>query len=137
MALSFEYVDHVTTDAEDFILRIPAGIRSAADLFDALDSAGRFPDYFGANWGAVYDCLRDFSWITNRNVIIVHSDVPLASDPTACRVYLEILQGSIAAWLAPPKRNVIEPPAEWPYFEHRIRAAFPTETRGTVERIMA
>jgi hypothetical protein len=34
-------------------------VRSEADLLDALATAMEFPDYFGANWDAVDECLRD------------------------------------------------------------------------------
>lgn len=35
------------------------GIRTETDLFRALAAAMAFPDYFGMNWDAVRDCLRD------------------------------------------------------------------------------
>ncbi len=33
-----------------------------AQLFTAIASALEFPEYFGMNWDAVYDCLTDMSW---------------------------------------------------------------------------
>jgi RNAse (barnase) inhibitor barstar len=36
-------------------------IRSKDDLLRGLAEAMRFPDYFGMNWDAVIDCLRDLA----------------------------------------------------------------------------
>jgi RNAse (barnase) inhibitor barstar len=33
------------------------------DLMDALAFGFSFPDYFGRNWDAVDECLRDLSWL--------------------------------------------------------------------------
>src|SRR5205814_1896101 len=90
---TFEYTDSQDSmcEQDDFVLRVPGGIRSKAELLAALASAGRFPDYFGGNWDALQDCLRDLSWISNRKVVIMHSDLPLHDSPAECRTYLEIL----------------------------------------------
>jgi RNAse (barnase) inhibitor barstar len=36
-------------------------VRSKDDLLRAIAAALRFPDYFGMNWDAVIDCLRDLA----------------------------------------------------------------------------
>ncbi|MFR9164902.1 MAG: barstar family protein [Dysgonomonas sp.] len=36
----------------------------------------RFPNYFGFNWNALLDCLRDFDWIEEKYIILIH-DCPL------------------------------------------------------------
>lgn len=38
-----------------------AGIEDAADLFARIASALSLPDYFGHNWDALDECLRDLS----------------------------------------------------------------------------
>ena len=72
-------------EQEDFVLRIPAGIRSKVELLQSLANAGRFPEYFGRNWDDLLDCLRDLSWISNKSVVIVHSDLPLRDNAAECR----------------------------------------------------
>jgi hypothetical protein len=125
-------------EPEGFVLRVPLGIRSKGDLFAALADIGRFPGHFGSNWNALLDCLRDLSWITNRKVVILHSDLPLQDNPSECRIYLEILQIALADWLKPskPEPNMVESPFEWPYVEHELRVVFPIETRATVVRLV-
>ncbi|MBI3149753.1 MAG: barstar family protein [Betaproteobacteria bacterium] len=66
---------------DNFVLRVLAGIRSKAELLAALASAGHFPGCFGGNWDALQDCLLDLSWISNRKVLVVHSDLPLPGNP--------------------------------------------------------
>ena len=38
------------------------GIGSKAELLSAFAHALSFPDWFGANWDALADCLSDLSW---------------------------------------------------------------------------
>jgi RNAse (barnase) inhibitor barstar len=134
MTAMLEYVDSTQSDLEpeDFVLLVPPGIRSKKDLLAVLADIGHFPDYFGGNWDALQDCLGDLSWITNRKVVILHSDVPLQSNPSECRIYLEILQTALANWSRAPKSNTVEPPPEWPYVEHELRVVFPIETRTAI-----
>lgn len=136
---TFEYADFPESmcKQDEFVLTVPAGIRSKADLLAVLASAGHFPDYFGGNWDAMQDCLRDLSWISNRKVVIVHSDLPLHSNPAECRTYLEILQSVLADWAASVKPDAAEPPPGWSYVDHELRVVFPTESNAVVARLVA
>ncbi|MGW4689729.1 barstar family protein [Streptomyces sp. NPDC004244] len=39
------------------------GVRTKARLMDACAEAFRLPEWFGRNWDALADCLRDLSWL--------------------------------------------------------------------------
>jgi len=41
-------------------------VKNEEELFIELSSKLQFPDYFGYNWNAVYDCLRDLHWIEQK-----------------------------------------------------------------------
>ena len=73
------------TSADSFVLQIPHGIESKMELLDALSNTGKFPSYFGKNWDALFDCLRDFSWISQKQVVILHSDLPLIGNAQECK----------------------------------------------------
>lgn len=38
-------------------------IDSEKGLLDAVSQAMRFPGYFGKNWDALDECLRDMAWL--------------------------------------------------------------------------
>lgn len=42
---------------------LPAGVSSKEQLMPVREEALRLPDYFGRNWDALFDCLRDLSWL--------------------------------------------------------------------------
>jgi hypothetical protein len=51
-------------------------IRSDRDLFAALRDAFEFPSYFGMNWDAVYECLRDLSWLPDGGHVLLVANAP-------------------------------------------------------------
>lgn len=78
-------------------VKIPSGIRTRDELFDVLSEKLKFPEYFGRNWDALDDLLRDFSWIPEHTVILAHADMPM-DNPELQRTYLEILRDSASDW---------------------------------------
>jgi RNAse (barnase) inhibitor barstar len=41
------------------------------DFLDHLSEAMRFPDWFGGNWDALVDCLRDLSWLQGKGYLVI------------------------------------------------------------------
>lgn len=81
---------------------IPAGITDATELLDVLANQLRFPVYFGRNWDALFDCLCDFSWLSEpTQIVIQHEDVPcLPTDQH--EVYLKVLCDAVDSWRLEP-----------------------------------
>ena len=77
---------NVSEDA--FLLEVPTGIQSKTELLNVFAKQGQFPEYYGKNWDALLDCLRDFSWITERKIVILHRDVPLSSNSVDCQIFV-------------------------------------------------
>lgn len=71
------------------------GIQEKYKLLACLAQVLRFPEYFGHNWGALADCIRDLEWIDEDHVILVHDDIPLNTLPEQMRIYLEILDEAV------------------------------------------
>lgn len=44
-------------------------INGGEELFNQLKTMLKFPDYFGGNWNALNDCLGDFNWVSQKNII--------------------------------------------------------------------
>lgn len=139
MASVFEYSDLIGSAREsgEFVLQIPQNVRSKNDLLLAFYTLGKFPGYFGDNWDALLDCLRDLNWISSRIVTIAHNDIPLRDNESECRTYLEILQEAIVDWSSAPKRGEIEDLPGSVYVDHELRVIFPTEARAPVERLLS
>lgn len=76
---------------------VPAQISDSMVLLRAVADALSFPAYFGENWNALFDCLRDFHWTDKRSIVLVHEDVPQIPGDEL-KVYLEVLRDSVADW---------------------------------------
>jgi RNAse (barnase) inhibitor barstar len=107
--LPFRLVDQ----PEDFrdpalhIVRLPRGIRSKAKLLAILADKLRFPGYFGHNWDALEECLRDLSWLRGEwPIALVHPDLPFGDGSDHRLTYLDILA---AAAQANPRLVVVLP----------------------------
>jgi RNAse (barnase) inhibitor barstar len=46
-------------------------LKNKFDVFNAFSSSLHFPRYFGEDWTAFSDCLRDLSWLDNKNCAIL------------------------------------------------------------------
>lgn len=74
------------------IVRIPRGLRSKEKLLGVYAERLEFPDYFGWNWDAFEELLRDLSWLPqDQAVAVVHEDLPFSEGPNR-QTYLEILR---------------------------------------------
>lgn len=61
--------------------------------FQQFDAVLKFPPYFGWNWDAFHDCLRDLQWLSaDHHVVIIESaDQALAEDDAGRRKLLTSL----------------------------------------------
>lgn len=108
-------------EQQDFVAHIAASIGDTKTLFDVLFHKMQLPGYFGFNWDALSDCLRDLSWIEQRRVIIVHHDVPhLTTEDLS--TYLSVLEQGMESWK----------PSE----DHQLVVAFPKECETAVVNIV-
>jgi RNAse (barnase) inhibitor barstar len=116
-AFSFDPDEAARGGATDFVTFVPSGLAAKSALLEAYRHGLKFPAYFGGNWDALSDCLRDLSWVSQRRIVIIHTDLPgLPAEDK--RVYLEILAGSVAAWK--------------PDADHELAVAFPGSARAAI-----
>jgi hypothetical protein len=101
----------------DRIVTLPSGIRDRSELFELLRSRLPLPDYFGGNWDALSECLRDLSWLTQRRVALVHEELPRLP-PSDLATYLSVLAECVADWK--------------PGAEHELLVVFPRRARQTI-----
>ncbi len=80
------------SDDATLVVRVPAGINRKRKLLAVYARQLRFPCYFGWNWDAFEDALRDLSWLHGvQRVIISHRDVPFGEAPEQQEIYVSIL----------------------------------------------
>ncbi|MDR1203750.1 MAG: barstar family protein [Tannerellaceae bacterium] len=72
-------------------------VRGKEDLLKQLSDKLKFPDYFGFNWDALFECLRDFHWIEQQKIVLVHDDLPVLEEKDL-HIYLEILIDAVKTW---------------------------------------
>ncbi|HAW77396.1 MAG TPA: hypothetical protein DCW74_16890 [Alteromonas australica] len=104
-----------------FVGVLPCGISDLDGLFDALSSTLSLPEYFGANWNALSDCLRDFHWLKEVIIVLVHEEVPRLPGDDLWE-YLDILCECIKDWGGSE--------------EHQFRVMFPEHGRQQISDIL-
>jgi hypothetical protein len=123
---------------------LPAGIKSESALLDALSVVLQFPDYFGGNWNALDECIRDLSWLPPGDVILNHEDLPLVSDRASLSTYLSILNDAVEKWnttgsnlifVSAEKRDATGENAL--LVNRKLLVVFPPETQHVVQSILA
>ena len=119
--VGFQFVDApaLHTDPDARVVRVPAGLRRKRDLLTVLARGLDFPGYFGWNWDALEECLRDLKWIKHpRRIVLVHEALPFQPDWDNRATYLSILKEAVAAW--------------GPNQAHELIAVFPERCRDEV-----
>jgi len=89
------------------VAEVPSDIATKAALLDELYGRLRFPEYFGDNWDALDECIRDLSWLPPGAVIVKHADLPLVGDVANLKTYLSILRDAVQKWLDSEERDLI------------------------------
>jgi len=108
-------------DADRVEVRIPAGIPTERQLLEVLDRGLGLPDYFGMNWNALVETIRDLSWLPPGQIVLAHADVPMHGDPDNQSTYISILTDAVARWMHDPGRDLL--------------VTFPVEFRRRVEQL--
>ncbi|HOY59215.1 MAG TPA: barstar family protein [Verrucomicrobiota bacterium] len=108
------------TEADSLVAVVPRGIADAKQLLEVLYQRLNLPGYFGFNWDALSDCLRDFHWVKQRNVVLIHEDLPTLTSTDLVN-YVEVLEECVRSWK--PNEN------------HRLVVMFPESCRERIERV--
>lgn len=64
-----------------------------------------FPGYYEFNWDALYDCLCDFHWITNKKIVLIHEQLP-ELPVHDLDIYLDILNDAVLSWVDDDKHQL-------------------------------
>lgn len=136
VAFEFIDVDAFRPNLDEFVVDVPKGIRSKADLISHLSQLANFPASFGRNWDALLDALRDLSWIPNRSIVVLHRDIPLRNEMTESKIYLDLLTELLHDWAGSPELDAIQPPSGWDYIHHDLRILFPRNVEADLRKML-
>ena len=89
------------------VVRPRSGSKSA--LLAWYATALNFPGYFGHNWDALEECLRDLAWLPPGRILIHHRDLPLQGKGqlAECRSYLALLANTVHHWRSAAGRELV------------------------------
>ena len=76
-------------------------VTGKSELLDRFAAALAFPEWFGANWDALQDCLSDLSWRDGRGQLLMIEgfEALQAVSHDDCGVLLDVLAESADHWL--------------------------------------
>ncbi|MBY0493552.1 MAG: barstar family protein [Cyanobacteria bacterium] len=76
------------------------GLQTKDDLLDGLAVAAKFPSYFGRNWDAASDLLRDLSWVPAEGyvLIITASENLLRMGMRDFVTFMRVVEATIRDW---------------------------------------
>ena len=89
-------INEINTE-KAFAVTITGTNERKEDLINELKEKLLFPNYFGYNWDALYDCLCDLNWIKTSKIILIHKEIPKI-DNKSLAIYLNILSDAIKLW---------------------------------------
>jgi RNAse (barnase) inhibitor barstar len=82
-----------------------AGVRDKRTLLERCEEEFALPSYFGHNWDALQDSLKDLSWVpATRGYLVVHDHWrELAeADAEAHGTLMEVFEAAVAYWSGTP-----------------------------------
>lgn len=109
-------------DPNTLVVRLPLKLRSKQKVLLTLAQRLHFPRYFGKNWDALEELMRDLNWLEAKRIVLVHEGLPLGAGDGRL-IYLQILQSVQEFW------SEAEEPKEWVFI-------FPKSAGGAIEAAM-
>jgi hypothetical protein len=92
--------------AKDGVARVVRGWKAGTldGLFDEVAAALQFPAYFGENWPALDECLKDMAWLRGAAYTVIVADAHLlfgADRTDSLATLLDLAESAGQAWAQP------------------------------------
>ena len=99
-----EVHDLLTTEPDLRVIEVDgARCQTKSSLFEEFSIRLRFPGYFGRNWDAFDECMRDLEWLPARGYVLVvkNADNLLGRDRQDRDTFVGIMRAAGAEWAHP------------------------------------
>ena len=120
---NFKFLDNLNDyhSSDAFVAHLPE-VKGKDALLKEMSLKLCFPAYFGFNWDALSECLKDFHWIKQKGIILVHDEIPLLEEK-ALEIYIQILVDALFDWKDDDKHylEVLFPKSSETQIGHLIR----------------
>ena len=120
-------------EEDELVAYVPVDIEDELVLLQSLAGQLQFPGYFGYNWDALWDCLCDFTWSSQRKILIKHEGLPSGLTEEGLQIYLRILNDAVVDWQS---ERTAWHCREWGQLLHELEVVFPAECRAEIERLL-
>ncbi|KAL9646869.1 hypothetical protein ABK040_013729 [Willaertia magna] len=118
-----EYSNNVNTTT-NHIISFSSNLNTKINLLKEYQIKLNFPTFFGKNWDALYDFLRNLSGVClepKKDIVVIFRDLPLIQNEKDCKIHLEILADSLI-------ENVNG--------EFVMKVVFPESCKGRIESLL-
>ena len=78
-------------------------IKNKHDIFNLFSKKLSFPNYFGNNWDAFWDCITDLMWLKNKDTLVKIKDYDILKQKEEGKILIKILTDAKTFW---KKHNV-------------------------------
>jgi hypothetical protein len=119
---SFRFEDPAPATSPAVVAEVRGGVATKEALLDELYKALLFPEYFGDNWDAFEECIRDLSWLPAGSVVVKHADLPLPDDVANLKTYLSVMSDAVRKWSDSRERELL--------------VVFPSESRERIDWLL-
>jgi RNAse (barnase) inhibitor barstar len=91
-----KYISEASTN-NCFLAHLSSNVRTKKELLTDLSHKVNFPNYYGYNWDALWDCIRDLSWIEENEIILTYESLPDLPD-NILKLYFQLLIEATFDW---------------------------------------
>ncbi len=73
-------------------------VKTKSEILDLFSNKLRFPSYFGHNWDAFWDCIKDLEWLKEKNTAVLIKDCNMIKDEQAYNTLIDLLRDATPYW---------------------------------------
>ncbi len=73
-------------------------VTTKSGILDLFSNQLQFPSYFGRNWDALWDCIKDLEWLREKNTAVLIKNSSKLKDQQSYTTLIDILRDATPYW---------------------------------------